>query len=462
MKMRNYLIMLFSFTTMLAHAQNAVGPDTKKLVQDAIAKDYEYRNQKLESSKTTEDIKKAKETYLPRVNALGGYAYLNNKLLIDLPTLNVPLVNYPLFAGDKTFKTHTNLEIGALNAQMVLFSGLQVPYGTKALMMKQQAEEHMAEAKRRDIAQDVLTTVDQIALLKQSKILLDESEKRLEKEILRVNKAIANGLAIPYDRKRIEVAKYQLASKQEEYDGKRALLYSRLSMLTGHSEQELSELDVELQPWIVEEKEAGNVEDRPEVKALNAGIQATDFQIKMQRAKVLPQVVALGSLSYANLHGLKTETSFTSPITQKPLELNADKVRMNPGWVLGVGIKWDIFTGLSRTRDLNKLYIDRQIAENRQKDINEKLDLLKEKSLIEYRMAKKQVELKNSERELSKSTLEIATKSYIQGLIPVSERLATETSYQQAQLDYLQAVFNQRKAAIDYLKAGGNFSVESL
>src|SRR5690606_14303109 len=87
--------------------------------------------------------------------------------------------------------------------------------------------------------QDMLETIDQIALLHQSKLLLDESQKRLDKENLRVTKAIENGLAIPYDRKKIEVAIYRLEAKKQEYDGKRELLFSKLSMLTGRAAEDL-------------------------------------------------------------------------------------------------------------------------------------------------------------------------------------------------------------------------------
>src|SRR5690606_40181613 len=79
-----------------------------------------------------------------------------------------------------------------------------------------------------------------------------KSQKRLDKENLRVTRAIENGLAIPYDRKKIEVAIYRLEAKKQEYEGKSELLFSKLSMLTGRSVADLKnktkELN-ELNPW---------------------------------------------------------------------------------------------------------------------------------------------------------------------------------------------------------------------
>src|SRR5690606_242034 len=238
--MRHFLLLSLSLLFSLQlHAQSNVSALAKILTQEALKKNYELINSELEVEKTEQDIKSAKATYLPKIDAVGAYAYLNQDAVLDLPSIQTGISGLNLFEGSQSFGVKGQLGLAALNVEMVLFSGMQAEYGSKALIEKRQAQKYLTLAKKNEITQDMLETIDQIALLHQSKLLLDESQKRLDKENLRVTKAIENGLAIPYDRKKIEVAIYRLEAKKQEYDGKRELLFSKLSMLTGRSAEDL-------------------------------------------------------------------------------------------------------------------------------------------------------------------------------------------------------------------------------
>jgi len=352
---------------------------------------------------------------------------------------------------------------------MVLFSGMQAEYGSKALIEKKQAQEYLSMSKRNEIIQDILESIDQIALLHQSKLLLDESQKRLDKENLRVTKAIENGLAIPYDRKKIEVAIYRLEAKKQEYEGKRELLFSKLSMLTGYSVEDLEnqteDLNV-LNPWkfiyIDLINEESTVNTRPEMQALSSGIRAVDYQIKMQKAKVLPQVIALGSLGYTNLHNSEISTPYHLPISGNEVNFKANNIEGFPNYIIGVGIKWQLFSGTQRTHELKKLNLEKAIAQNHKDDISEKLNLLLQKSRTEFKLAEKQMQLKEKEKAITEDALNTAIKSYEEGLISITERLEAENSLQQSQMEYVQAVFEQRKAALSFLNAQGTLQLNEL
>src|SRR5690606_4815131 len=242
----------FLLLSLQLSAQTNVSDLAKTLANDALKKSYELNNSHLESEKTEQDIKSLKATYIPKVNAIGAYAYINQDVMVDLPSIQTGISGLNLFEGSQSFGVKGQIGLAAVNAELVLFSGMQVEYGSKALIEKKNAQKYLLKAKKHEITQDILQTIDQIALLHQSKLVLDESQKRLDKENLRVIKAIENGLAIPYDRKKIEVAIYRLEAKKQEYEGKRELLFSKLSMLTDHSvddlENQTKEMD-ELNPW---------------------------------------------------------------------------------------------------------------------------------------------------------------------------------------------------------------------
>lgn len=106
--------------------------------------------------------------------------------------------------------------------------------------------------------------------------------------------------------------------------------------------------------------------------------------------------------------------------------------------------------------------LEKTIVENKRKDIKEKLDLLLQKSLTEFKSAEKQMQWKEKEKALSEDALNTAVKSYQEGLISITERIEAENSLQQSQMEYVQAVFEQRKAALFYLNAQGALTLESL
>jgi len=65
-------------------------------------------------------------------------------------------------------------------------------------------------------------------------------------------------------------------------------------------------------------------------------------------------------------------------------------------------------------------------------------------------------------KEMAEKALHIASKEYNVGLIKPSDRIVAENDFQQAALDYLQTVFNQRRAAFNYLKATGTLTIDKL
>src|SRR5690606_20917135 len=133
------------------------------------------------------------------------------------------------------------------------FSGLQITNGQKALEQKQKALSLMTEAGYDQLAQEVITSFDQLMLLKEVDVLINDSEKRLNKEHLKVVKAIENGVAIPYDRDKIKLAMLELESKRAEIQSNRELLYYKLEELTGLPMEELQAVSYPLQEILLAE-----------------------------------------------------------------------------------------------------------------------------------------------------------------------------------------------------------------
>lgn len=69
---RILFIPAFLLTSLQISAQTNVSDFAKSLTNDALKKSYELNNAQLESEKTAQDIKSAKATYIPKINAIGS------------------------------------------------------------------------------------------------------------------------------------------------------------------------------------------------------------------------------------------------------------------------------------------------------------------------------------------------------------------------------------------------------
>lgn len=107
-------------------------------------------------------------------------------------------------------------------------------------------------AKKDKIALKIIETYDKLALVCASKRVLISSKKYLDEQEYYLKKSIKNGLAIPLNRKKIELAKQQLAAKQLEYNHNKSLLVEVLYQLTSENRKSLSLVNPTLRSFSTE------------------------------------------------------------------------------------------------------------------------------------------------------------------------------------------------------------------
>ena len=453
------LALLFVLSNVVA--QKNLTDNELELIGLGLQKSYTLKNASYELSIDTLENKAIKQNFIPTLSMDGVYAYGAADLNVDVPAFQLPIAGIDLFEGDTDFKAKGQIFNSSLTAKMLLFSGMQVTYGSKATLEKIKAKNYMLDKEKADIIIDIVDTFDKIELLHKSEVIIKESEKRLAKEKEKVVRAIENGLATPYDREKITAAELKLASKKAELYGNIDLLYLKLKMLTGKEVSELKTYDFDLKPWVLEENNSSYL-NRPELSALDATIQAYDYKLKMSRASFLPKVQAFASLSYFNLFDASLETPYNLPISEQPVNLDLNHFRSFPTYVVGVGFHWDIFDGLKHSNETQKTSIEKNIAENKKTDAEEKLELYAKKIRIDLDVKNKQIALKEKEMTVAENTLHLAINSYREGLITISERLEAEINYQMAVLEYYKMISMQRRAALELLLSTGSLNLNNL
>lgn len=428
-----------------ANAQVNVSPSLKDAIDAAVANSTVIKNEELTLAKADNARKAVWNKYLPTVSATATYAYLNNDLLLDIPAATLPLTGTRIFEGSTQTHNEGNVFVAGITAKQVLFSGGQIVNGAKALEARNEGNRYLSEGNKDDLIKDIIASFDQLHLLAAAEALLKESEVRLQKETERVEKAIAQGLAVPYDRDKIKLASLNLSAKQAELSGKKELLQFKISTLTGYDEPQIAAVAYSLSP--IEVDTTLGIEARSELKAMNSFSKALDYNLKKEKGSLLPTVGAFASYGYASL--FNANTTFPLPISGNDAQLKLNQATLSPNWMIGGMLKWELFGGLERKHNIEAVKIDQHILANKKEDAVRMMNLQLKNNLINYRVKTNQLAIANQQEQIASNNLITAEKQYKLGLIGVTERISAENDIYEASLNKVQTLINQRQAALN-------------
>ncbi|MFV0230247.1 TolC family protein [Empedobacter falsenii] len=444
----SYFVLISSFS----FGQQLIDPQLKLPVEKAIESSYNLKNKQLEVDKNNSQYDEIKGKQKPSLSAIVLGSYLNSNGTIDIPTKSIDLISTELFAGNQRFNTSTGLFTIGINASQVIFSGLQIPNALNAIQEKSAALDYLKDAEKEVITKDILQTYDQLMLIQKVEELISNSAKRLDKEHLKVQKAIQNGLAIPYDREKIKLAMLELEARQVEVNGSRKLLYKKLETLTHLSIEDLQQIEYELTPIHIISAEY-TLENKKELKALEHSIKAYEFLYKKEKGSHLPQVFAFANTNYTSIFGSRFNLKDFGLLGDVNLKMN--QFTLFPNILIGIGAKWELLDGGQHKNRLAQAKTDILINENKLKDSQEKLHLLLSKNKIDYETSTEKLKVNNQQNTIATNNLEIASRRFQEGLIDVTERLAAENDYYKANLGYYAQIIDQRSKTYDLLQTSG-------
>lgn len=439
------------------YSQVVVSESLDKAIRVATQKNLTLREKQIQVQKMDLQRKEVWHKYIPTIQATGTYLYADSNTMTDLATLHTPLLHLPVFSSSTSSTSHGNLLMGAVTAKMVIFSGLQIPYATQALQEKQKGTQYLAEVVTDEIIQEIIVSFDQIKVLEAVQTLIDDSKKRLQTEVKRIENAIQNGLAISLDRDKIRLAQLELESKEIELEGNKKLIFKKINHLTGFDNTQIQSITHSFEPFLIDENASYSVENKSEIKALESFVKAQEFVLKKEKSNFLPQVMALGGVRYTSL--FDTHFNFgKSPITQRPMSLKINEFTISPTWFVAVGAQWELFSGLGRTNKIKQAKLDILSIQSKLDDTREKLALLFEKNLQNYRTTNQKLSVWEHKVRIAQNNLDAAIKQYAEGLIDISERLSIENDYYKAVIEQVQGIQQQRQMAIEVVKTAGKLA----
>lgn len=446
------LTIMLSFGSMYGQIQ--LTSDVKQAVDAALAKDVTLVNQNIEKQKLELERKSVLSKYIPKVEATALYGYLNSEGSLDLPTVQLPITGTQLFNGAADFSTKGQAFHAGVMAKAVLFSGGQIYNGAKALQYKNEGTGYMMDLQNDAVIKDLILSFDQLQLLKAAEQLIDDSDKRLKKETERVEKAIALGLAIPYDRDKIKLATLELESKRVDVQQKQELLVLKIAQLTGMESETIVGLHHTVEPIVILEELS--TEHRNELKALDSFQKASAFAVKKEKGTLLPTLGAFGGYSYTSIFNAEIEAPV--PVLNQTARLQMNSLTFNPTWMVGLAMKWELFSGMERKHKIEEAELNAEQISNKLSDAKEKLVLQLKKNKIAYENMLHQVAIAKQREKIAENNNEMAAKQYKAGLIGVTERLTAENDIYKESLNKIETIIKQREAAIETYQSAGSLT----
>lgn len=465
----NLLIFLFGFLLFPALGWSQSAPDFRELLDSAMIRDSDLKMQITQNKLTDLDEHKLKDVFLPTLEVSGQVGYLNATARLTSPEINLaPFIQIP--KGD--FNNNLNISgfsgIAKTDAKMLVYSGGKVKYLKKAIEEKKISEDILLTKTKDEVVANVSRAYDQLALIHQSKKVLDESKKRLDINRKTADKALGYGLITPYDHKKIELAQATLNAKIVEYEGKKELLLTQLYIFTGISKERLKLIEPVLEPVELLAPEKG-IEERAEIQALNHGIVAADYKIKAERTWMIPKVQLMASAYYIGLYGsrIKTSENIIPAIPEigyggAKLDWRPTNINILPLITAGVGFKWEVFDGKEGKHAEETAKIGKEVLQNQKEDALKKLTLNLANNQTNYDIATAQIALKAKEKELAKNALTQAEKEFRYGMSKSSQLIDAENDLEMVELEYQNAIFNQRRAGIELMRSTQELDITKL
>ncbi len=427
---------MLCFISVNSYAQLQISEEFKTILETSISRNVELKNRHLDLEKSSLFEKEIRSNYLPKIEA--------NALVTH-------------FNSDNDFNTKGSIFRGNIVARSVLFSGLQIPHAIKANKFKMEGDQWMLKSEEEKVIFEVLQSFDQYTLLQETQRLIEASEARLALENQKLNTAIANGLAIPNDREKLELAQLELELKKIEIKSNIDLLTDKIAYLTGLNTKEIENTQNELAAINPLQNDFENTEARQELKALEAYRNAQEHLVKKERGSYLPKVAAFAGMNYTNVHEVDITTPVL-PIVDNPWYFGLNEVTLGPTFYVGVGLNWQLFSGFERKHKIEQTKVELLKIENKLNDTKEQISLQQQSKENDYLLKQQQLKIAEQKHKIAQSNFETSTKLFQQGLIDIVERIEAENQLIEAAFQETNAAYNLKIALYERYMANGNLA----
>jgi outer membrane protein TolC len=367
--------------------------------------------------------------WLPSLDASGSFLY--NSEVIDLSN-SLGSIPIPGIADAIKPLPHEQYKF-TVDINQVIYDGGTIKGARLIEKSDLQLNQKQTETELYKLRSQINQYFFNLLLLERQEELLKNYLNLIEKRISSIQSALVNGIALKSDVEVMTSEKIRLAQQLKENEIRKESLLKILNDLTGMEIDRSAEL---LMPQI--EEDINPELARPELEVFDLRKEQLSAGLRLIDSKRLPKVFGFATIGYGN-----------------PPGNNFFRDEFAPYYILGAGVKWNIFDWNKARDEKQIINLQKGIIDNRKDDLTDNLNRLLEGKKAEINSLKSLIGSDTELIALRKSITLSAESKYENGTITASELLNEINSEKQVVINYEIHKINLALSQVEYLNICG-------
>ncbi len=367
--------------------------------------------------------------WLPSLDASGSFIY--NSSVVDMTDI-LGTIPIPGIADLIEPLPHEQYKL-TVDINQVIYDGGAIK-GARALEKAElNINEKQTETDLYKLRGQINTYYFNIMLLDRQKELLQNFLELIIKRISSLNSALSSGVILKSDLDVLASEEIKLEQQLSENGIRKASLLKILSGLTGSAIDSSAEF-VLPSPG----KELTGDLKRPELQIFDLRREQLDASLQVIRSRRMPKAFGFATLGYGN-----------------PPGSNFFKDEFAPYYILGAGVKWNIFDWNKVKNEKQVLTLQQGIIDGRKDDLTDNLKRLLDAKSAEISSLETLLETDLELIEIRKRITSAAESQYENGTITATEYLNEMNSEKQALINHEIHKINLVMARVEYMNICG-------
>jgi outer membrane protein TolC len=367
--------------------------------------------------------------WLPALDANGSFIY--NSSVVDMTDVLGELSGMGIVDFIKPLP-HEQYKV-TLDINQMIYDGGAIK-GARALeKVDLNINEKQTETDLYKLRGQVNSYYFNLMLLDRQRDLLQNYLELINKRIESMNSALSSGVILKSDIDVITSEKIKLEQQLVENTIRKASLLKILSGLTG------TEIDASAE--FVLPSAGDNLTDellRPELQIFDLRKEQLNATLQVLQSKRMPKAFGFATFGYGN-----------------PPGSNFFKDEFAPYYILGAGVKWNIFDWNKVKNEKQVISLQQSIIDNRKDDLTDNLKRLLDAKSAEISSLESLLKTDTELIELRKRITSAAESQYENGTITATEYMNEMNSEKQALINYEIHKINLVMARVEYLNICG-------
>ncbi|MCX7760488.1 MAG: TolC family protein [Hydrogenothermaceae bacterium] len=189
---------------------------------------------------------------------------------------------------------------------------------------------------------------------------------------------------------------------------------------------------------LIPDVDTSKIEDNTEIKVLKAQLKLADYQIDYQKAANYPSLSAFLNYQANNQRNFPVGNEI-----------------WKKGYNLGLSLNWQLFDGFAKDSRVLQAKVDKSKYEIQLQDKIKEVKTQITKTLIDLKALQTQLQAEKSNIEVSKESMRLSTERFKANITNLLEVLESQTNYQNANLNYLNVLYNYNIKVFDLMNLLG-------